>query len=139
LRRLIEESRAIGHVPLELRSAELLARALSQAGFLMPAEELLRATLSKAERHEPWARSYQLHWQLANVLRASGRAHEAERQGRAASEEVTRLRLSLPDKMRVSFDALADVMEIDGPPQQLKVAFAGHRNRDPVDTGPPGQ
>ena len=90
LRDLTEQARAIGHVPLELQSAELLARAESMAGNMESSEQRLRMALSTAERQAPWLASYWMRWQLADVLRSSGHANEAERQGQEAREELMR-------------------------------------------------
>jgi eukaryotic-like serine/threonine-protein kinase len=125
LRRLGDEARAIGHVPLELESVELLANAESRAGRDMLARERLQAAVRKAARHEPWAGGYRLHWSLAESLRAAGYADEAERQGRRAREELARLRESLEGPMRESFDSLAVVMRIEGPEYPIRASLDG--------------
>lgn len=123
LQRLYEEARSIGHLPLELQSAELLAHAQSLAGRFGPAEEQLRVTLSRADRHNPWAASYRLHARLADILRLSGRAQEADEHLQDATEELARLRRGFAGPMRESFDVLEDVKRIEGPAVELKTAL----------------
>jgi len=110
--RLHAEARALGHVPLMLKSGELLARAQARAGRGTEAEKLLRATLREADGHAPWGGHYRLHAQLAALLEAGGRAAEAAAQRKAAADEVARLREGLDETQRASFERLREVMEI---------------------------
>lgn len=119
-----EAARSMGHLPLELQSAEMLARAQSQAGRDAAAEEHLRVALSKVNRHTPWGGSYRLHAHLANVLRQAGRVEEADDQLQDAVEELVRLRRGFAPPMRASFDVLEVVRSIDVRPEPIQTAFA---------------
>lgn len=103
----------IGHVPLRLEAAAVLASAYRQAGDPESAVRTAREALELVGRIGSWAGAYRLHLHLAESLEANGAPAEARAELVRAKEQLERLREGLAADQTEAFDHLPEVLRIE--------------------------
>jgi tetratricopeptide (TPR) repeat protein len=108
LESLKSQAQGLGHVMLQLRSGELLARAHAESQDWAAAERELRSSLRLADSLQLYSGRYRLHALLGDACAAQGKDVAAAEQRRAAAAELQRLRDALDESQRDAFDRLME-------------------------------